>query len=69
MATKLSMAIGRFPLSRVLEQLENDDAVGGPFADGSDDDLGMDSDYDYNSDSSVEGTIIIIIVQGKHPFK
>ena len=66
MAAKLSMATGRFPLSRVLEQLEND-AVGGPF-DGSDDDLGMDSDYDYNSDSSVEGTIIII-VQRKHPFK
>ena len=66
MAAKLSMATGRFPLSRVLEELENDDAVGGPFADGSDD-LGMDSDYDYNLDSSVEGTIII--VQGKHPFK
>ena len=41
----------------------------GPFADGSDDNLGMESDYDYNSDSSVEGTIMIIIVQGKHPFK
>ena len=59
MAAKLSMATGRFPLSRVLEQLENDDAVG---------DLGMDSDLDYNSDSSVEGTIITI-VQSKYPFK
>ena len=67
MAAKLSMATVRFPLSRVLEQLENDDAIGGPFADGSDDDLGMDSDLDYSSDSSVEGTIIV--VQSKYPFK
>ena len=39
---------GRIPLSRVLEELEDDNASAGPVADGSDDDLGMDSDY-YNS--------------------
>ena len=32
---------GRIPLSRVLEEL---DASAGPVADGSDDELGMDSD-------------------------
>ena len=46
---------GRIPLSRVLEEL---DASAGPVADGSDDDLGMDSDY-YNS--SGEGIFLIII--------
>ena len=50
MATK-----GRILLSRVLEQL---DTAAGPVAEGSDDDLGMNSDYDYDSDSSVEGIII-----------
>ena len=47
---------GRIPLSRVLEEL---DASAGPVADGSDDDLGMDSDY-YNS--SGEGIFLIIII-------
>ena len=47
---------GRIPLSRVLEEL---DTSAGPVADGSDDDLGMDSDY-YNS--SGEGKFLIIII-------
>ena len=44
---------GRIPLDTVLQQLSD------PVADGSDDDLGMDSDYDYNSDSSEEGSFIL----------
>ena len=35
----------------------SNDTAAGPIAEGSDDDLGMNSDYDYNSDSSVEGII------------
>ena len=41
----------------VLQHLDSDDALDHGMAGGSDDDLGMDSDYDYESDSSVEGVI------------
>ena len=43
----------RFPLNDVLQQL-TDDSLG---AVGSDDDLGMDSDSDFDYDSPVEGII------------
>ena len=46
----------RLPLSTVLQQLD-DDCPAELVADGSDNDLGMNSDYDYSSDSSVEGTL------------
>ena len=47
------MATSRIPLSRVLEHID-DDTAAGPVAVGCDD-LGTNSDYDYDSDSSVEG--------------
>ena len=45
----------RISLSEVLDNLENDfdDLV----AEGSDDDLGMDTDYSYDSDNLLEGII------------
>ena len=43
----------RFQVNDVLHQLDSDDEW---VAEGSDDDLGMDSDYDYDSASSEEGT-------------
>ena len=43
----------RFQVNDVLHQLDSDDEW---VAEGSDDDLGMASDYSYDSDSSGEGT-------------
>ena len=57
MAAKGTATRGRIPLSRLLEELHDDSA--GPVADGSDEDLGMDSDY-YNS--SGEGIIYIFSI-------
>ena len=48
---------GRVPLSTVLQQLD-DDASAELVADGSDDDLGMNSDYDYDFDDPEEGSFI-----------
>ena len=45
------------PLSEVLEDIENEDFVDDLMAEGSDDDLGMDSDCDYDSENSLEGII------------
>ena len=47
---------GRIPLSTVLQHLDDDDICADLVADGSNDDLGMNSDYD----SSVEGIFITI---------
>ena len=44
------------PLSEVIQQLSCGNSLEDPLDDGSDDDLGMDSDYD--CDSSMEGIII-----------
>ena len=45
----------RIPLSEVIDNLESED-FDDLIAEGSDDDLGMDIDYSYNSDS-LEGII------------
>lgn len=47
----------RISVNDVLEQLDSDDCFDCEMAEGSDDDLGMNTDYDYESDSSVEGII------------
>ena len=46
----------RIPLSEVIDNLENED-FDDLIAEGSDDDLGMDIDYSYDSDDSLEGII------------
>ena len=58
---------GRIPLSRVLEELEDDNASAGPVADGSDDDLGMDSDY-YNSSGEGIFFLLLILYKAKYSF-
>ena len=45
----------RISVNDVLQQLDDDDCFDCEMAEGSDDDLGMNTDYDYDSDSSVEG--------------
>ena len=45
------------PLDSVLRYLDDEDRSTDFIADGSDDDLGMNSDYDYDSDNSVEGIL------------
>ena len=46
----------------VLQHLDTDDSFDNDMAEGSDDELGMDSVYDYDSDSSVEGIIYQIVI-------
>ena len=43
----------------ILQHLDSDDSSGYGMDGGSDDDLGMDTDYNYESDSSLEGIIIL----------
>ena len=61
MVSVLVAAIEPWPVaieshSKVLDNLENDD-FDDLVAEGSDDDLGMDTDYTYDSDNLLEGII------------
>ena len=47
----------RVGVDDILQHLDSDDSLGYGMDGGSDDNLGMDTDYDYESDSSLEGTI------------
>ena len=47
----------RLSVSDILQHLDTNDSFDQEMAEGSDDDLGMDTDCDYDSDSSVEGII------------
>ena len=47
----------RLNVNDVLQHLDTDERYDSEMAEGSDDDLGIDSVYDYDSDSSVEGII------------
>ena len=58
---------GRIPLSRVLEELDDGNASADPVADGSDDDLGMDSDY-YNSSGEGIYILLLIYIKAKYSF-
>ena len=49
----------RLSMDDVLQQLDSDDSLDCGMAEGSDDDLGMSIDPDYDSDSSAEGTLFI----------
>ena len=48
---------GFIELDSVLRYLDDEDRSTDFIADGSDDDLGMNSDYDYESDNLVEGIL------------
>ena len=45
----------RVSVEDILQHLNSDDSLGHGMDGGSDDDLGMDTDYEYESDSSLEG--------------
>jgi hypothetical protein len=47
----------------ILQHIDSDDSLDHGMA-GASDDLGMDTDYDYESDSSLEG---IVLYSMKHP--
>ena len=49
----------RLSMSDVLQQLDSDNSLDNGMAEGSDDDLGMTTDPDYDPDSSAEGNNII----------
>ena len=46
----------------VLQHLDTDDSFDNDMTEGSDDELGMDSVYDYDSNSSVGGIIYQIVL-------
>ncbi len=45
----------RVTIDDILQHIDSDDSLDHGMAGASDDDLGMDTDYDYQSDSSLEG--------------
>ena len=47
----------RVSVEDIVQHLNNDDSLKHGMDGGSDDDLGMDTDYDYESDSSLKGML------------